>query len=124
MDIVTMSRLSSFEALCHDVRFGWRALARNRSFTVVAVLTLALGVGANTAILSIVKAVLLDPLPYAEPNRLLTIAEAAAEDPENQGIDYTTVRDLRERSRSFERISAYRDDLWIFFCATTVGESR
>jgi putative ABC transport system permease protein len=110
-----MNSFSSFEALGHDVRFGLRTLARNPAFTAVAVLTLALGVGANTAIFSVVKAVLLDPLPYAEPDRLAAIAETAAEAPENQGVDYTTFRELRAHTRSFQSMSAFRDGAGTLF---------
>src|ERR1017187_5466970 len=110
-----MNSFSSFEALGQDVRFGLRTLARNPGFTAVAVLTLALGVGANTAIFSVVKAVLLDPLPYADPDRLITIAEAAASNPDNQGIDYTTFRELRQHSRSFQSMSAFRDGAGTLF---------
>ena len=56
-----------------DVRFAWRSLVRRPAFTVVAVLTLAMGIGATTALFSVVKAVLLSPLPYGNPESLAVI---------------------------------------------------
>jgi putative ABC transport system permease protein len=99
----------------HDIRFSLRTLRRNPAFTAVAILTLALGVGANSAIFSVVKAVLLDALPYAEPKRLVTVAETATGAPYNPDLDYTTARDLLDRSRSFESMSAYRDGPGILY---------
>ena len=64
---------AAFEVLAQDVRYGARALARNPGFTAAAVLTLALGIGATTAILGVVDAVLLRPLPYADAARLVTV---------------------------------------------------
>jgi putative ABC transport system permease protein len=89
--------------LKQDVKYGLRMLAKNPAFTAVAVLTLALGIGANTAIFSVVDAALLRTLPYKEPGRLVYVWSAE----KARGINQSTVsipdlRDWREQSRAFD----------------------
>src|SRR5438093_1244109 len=90
-----------------DLVFAARMLRKNLGFTVVAVITLALAVGANTAIFSVVKAVLLNQLPYRDPDRLVTVA-ATTRGEIGSTVDFTTTSDWRARSRSFESMSLYR----------------
>ena len=92
-----------------DLRYGFRQLRKSPVYTAMVVLTLALGIGANTAIFSVVKAVLLNQLPYRDPDRLVKIAESDPDNPLPETIDFTTTYDLRARSHSFESISLFRD---------------
>jgi putative ABC transport system permease protein len=96
-----------FGTLLQDVRYGARVLLKGPGFTAVVVLTLALGIGANTAIFSVINAVLLRPLPYAEPEQLVFMFEDGA-DVQNRSVSYPNFLDWRERSRSFEAISTIR----------------
>jgi predicted permease len=92
-----------------DVRYGLRMLAKNPGFTAVALLALALGIGANTAIFSVVNGVLLRPLPYPEPERLMMIWERTKEFGRSS-IAYPNYLDWRRDQRSFTDIAAFRDD--------------
>ena len=96
------------DTLIQDVRYAVRQLVRSPGFTAVAVLTLALGLGANTAIFSIVHGILLRPLPYPDPDRLTMVWL----DNPGEGIDkdvasFPVFADWRQHARSFEQIVAY-----------------
>ena len=102
---------SSVETCWRDVRYGVRMLCKNPGFTTVAAVTLALGIGANTAIFSVIDGVLLEPLPYPHPEELVAVRHTAP------GLN---VKDLqsadacyfiyREQSRTFQDIGLYRND--------------
>jgi putative ABC transport system permease protein len=92
--------------LLHDVRFAFRLLAKSPGFTAVAVLTLALGIGANTAIFSVVNGVLLRPLPFRDPSRLVLIAEKSSFPVIS--TSYENYVDWRDQSHSFESMEATR----------------
>jgi len=96
--------------LIQNLRFALRRLKNNPGFTVVAVLTLALGIGANTAMFSIVNAVLLRPLPYRDPQRLMLLAEHWPQFP-RLSLSYPNYKDWRDQSHSFEAVGAVRNNL-------------
>jgi len=94
-----------------DLRYGWRTLAKNPGFTVVAVLTLALGIGANSSIFSLINAVLLRPLPFTEPDRLVIISERrATSNDANLPISGHEFVAWREQAPSFENLALIRGD--------------
>jgi len=87
----------------HDVRYAGRILVKNPGFTAVAVLTLALGIGANTAIFSLINAALLAMLPVAHPERLVTIGCSA-----DDAFPYPAYKQLRDRNQVFSGVLAFR----------------
>ncbi len=93
--------------LLQDVRFGLRQLRRNPGFTVVAVLTLTLGIGANTAIFSIFDGVLLSPLPYREPDRLVLVLLYNRALKYATDLSYPDFQDWQRDARSFRQIAAF-----------------
>ena len=93
--------------ILQDIRYGIRSLARHPAFTVIALLTLALGIGANTAIFSVVNAVLIRPLPFADPERIVWLWDTI-----RPGVPAPTslpeFLDWKEQNRSFEHLAAFR----------------
>ena len=96
------------ETFSQDLRYGARMLLKNPGFALVAIVTLALGIGANTAIFSVVNAVLLRPLPYYSPERLLVLGQTQREDRSNPSqFSFRNFADLRAQTKSFDRLAAY-----------------
>jgi putative ABC transport system permease protein len=102
-------RTNMIADLWQDLRFGVRMLAKQPGFTLIAVLTLALGIGANTAIFSVVNAALLRPLPYAQPERIVAIWDGRGQPGVTQGMTLPRNFQLwREQSRSFSALALAR----------------
>jgi putative ABC transport system permease protein len=101
-EIYNMNSLDWLETLCQDLRYGLRMLVKNPAFTAVAVVTLALGIGANTATFSVVNASLLQPLPFTDPDRIVWVGE------KNHGsVAPANFFDWRRQNHVFSAVSAY-----------------
>ncbi len=95
------------ETLWQDLRYGFRVLTRKPGFTLVAIITLALGIGANTAIFSVVNKLLLDRLPYNDPDRIITLWERLPEaTATKEKVAPANFLDWRERNQVFDRMAA------------------
>jgi predicted permease len=108
------------EALWNDLAYGIRMLLKSPGFTIVAVLTLALGIGANTALFSVVNAVLLTPLPYPEPDRMVKIYQKTAQF-EQSSVSYPNFLDWQKDNHTFATMAAQRTD---DFNLTGAGEAE
>src|SRR5213075_3349553 len=104
-----------------DLRFALRSLRRQPAFTAITVITLALGIGANTAIFSVINSVLLAPLPYREPHRLVMLWETRPGS-DRPLVSYRNFEDWRQRQRGFEDIGVYYP--WASFTMTGRGDAE
>src|SRR5690349_23280118 len=108
------------ETLLQDLRYGIRALAKSPALTVVAILTMAVGIGANAAIFSFVNGLLLRPLPFPEPERLVVISERNPEHAQALGVvSPRNLEDWEKQSQTVAVFGAWRD--WRFQTATPDG---
>jgi hypothetical protein len=96
------------ETFWKDLRYATRMLRRSPGFTAVAVLTLTLGIGANTAIFSVVEGVVLAPLPYRQPDRLVIVWETNPRFP-RVWVSYPNFLDWQRTARSFQQMAAFRE---------------
>jgi putative ABC transport system permease protein len=99
------------QSVGQDSRFALRAMRKRSGLAAVVILTLALGIGVNTAIFSIVNAVLLRPLPYEDAERLV-LFKASEANKESNSFSYPDIKDLRERQQSFTQLAAIRSGGW------------
>jgi putative ABC transport system permease protein len=102
-----MRRVNHIENFVQDLRYGLRMLARNRSFAAVAIITLALGIGANTTIFSVVNTVLLRPLPFKDPARLVWATERFHFNPGAAIVLSPDFMGWKDRNQVFEQIGAF-----------------
>jgi putative ABC transport system permease protein len=101
------------EQLWQDIRFSLRMMRKSPAFTAIVVLTLALGIGANTAIFTVVNAVLLRPLEYSHPDQLLRVWGVNATNGNQRAwTSYPNLQDLHSQNTSFSSLAAARDDEW------------
>src|SRR5262245_17454353 len=94
------------ETFWRDVRYSLRTLSKSPGFTLVAILTLALGIGANSALFSVINAVLLKPLPYEEAERLVFLTEWS-EQVNNMSFSVANLKDVRDQNAVFESLVGY-----------------
>lgn len=97
------------ESLIQDLKYAVRMLIKSPSFTAIAILTLALGIGANTALFSVVNGVLLRPLPYAQASRIVVLSEKTANF-DSSSVSYPNFLDWQLSNSVFSSIAAYRND--------------
>ncbi len=93
--------------LWQDLRYGLRVLAKSPAFALVSILTLALGIGANTAIFTVVYGVLLRPLPFPEPDRIVQLAESYKQQTDEMDVTAPQLKRLQEYGERFEHIAGY-----------------
>lgn len=106
-----------------DLRYGFRMMLKNPGFNLIAVLTLGLGIGANTAIFSVINATLLRPLPFADGERIVAVGSTRKADRQTfNNLSYPDFSDFQAQSRAFERMAVYQSR--VFLMAGESGATR
>jgi putative ABC transport system permease protein len=105
--------------IIHEIRYAVRALLKQPAFTLVAVVTLALGIGANVAIFAVVNGMLLQPLPYGNQARVLSLLERSPMSPDGMPLSLADYHDWRERQQAFESMAVFQESA---FTLTGVDE--
>ena len=120
---------ATLENFLKDIRYGLRTLLKSPGFTAIAVLTLALGIGANTAIFSVVYAALIRPLPFSEPNQLVTLGETRPQEGQTSALDtrtwnvaYPNYLDWQRHSKSFISLAGFTGDGFVLRGSNGEGE--
>jgi hypothetical protein len=108
-DLRDRRALPLFDVLLRDLQHAGRRLRRSKQFTACAALTLALGVGATTAVFAVLDAVVLKPLPYAEPGRLMAFRSLDRRGSRPTMLSYPNFLDFRNENRVFEHLVSYRN---------------
>src|SRR5271156_448263 len=108
------------ESLIQDLKYAVRVLLKSPGFVLIAVVTLALGIGANSALFSVVNGVLLRPLPFPRPSELVVLSEKTANF-DSMSIAYPNFQDWQRSNSSFSSVAAYRND---DFSITGSGEAE
>src|ERR1700733_9123460 len=106
------------EVLFQDLRYGFRQLIQNPGFAIIAILTLALGIGANTALFTVVNGILIDPLPFPQPNQLVALANRTANFQE-ASVSFPNLEDWQKDNRVFTGLAGYRPNDYV---VTGTGE--
>src|SRR6267378_4586170 len=102
--------LPILDTLLQDLRFAFRMLLKNPGFTALAVVIMSLGIGANTAMFSVVNAVLLKPLAFADPDRIVTLGSLWKGSPRHGIVSAPDFHDWHDQSTAFEAMAYYQDD--------------
>lgn len=111
---MNMSWITVSNMLPRDVRYALRNMARSIGFTAIAVLSLALGIGANAAIFSLADALLLHPLPIFDPSNVVTVTTDIPGDQFGGAVSYPNYRDLRDKAQSFDGLTASQSSIFSF----------
>jgi hypothetical protein len=112
------------DTILQDLRYALRTLRKNPGFTAVAVLTLALGIGATTAIFSVINGVLLRPLPYPAPDRLVALRTNGGEPGPAFSLSYPDAQEIRELTRDFSGVAPYTTQSYNFTGGSEPREVR